>query len=221
MNGRPDEACGHRGCTAVLGDQWLTPPNLVTVLRTALTVALSGVVIGAQGGAPWLLAALASYWLGDLADGALARATRTETRTGAVLDILADRLSVCLVVIAFLAEHPEAVLPALIFLPQFVVLDAYLSLAFLNWSLLSPNYFGLVDRRVYLWNWSPIAKACNTGAVIVAWLITGNVLVTTAVAGAVLVVKSASAARLASLRVPLVHTGCAHQEAAVTPEPSP
>lgn len=203
-----EAGCGHRGCTAALGETWWTAPNLVTWVRTAGTVVLCGLAI-AGADQVLLLAALLCYWLGDIADGLLARLTHRETRTGAVLDVLADRLCVCLVVTTYVTWHPQAMLPAGVFLVQFVVLDAYLTLSFRNWSLLSPNYFGLVDRTVLRLNWSPVAKATNTGAVVLVVLLTGAMLVATLLALAVLAVKTYSVARLARLPVPATLSGCA------------
>ena len=200
--------CGHRGCTAAFAEQWNTWPNLVTAVRTIATV-VAVAVAGATGSDRWLLAALSCYWVGDIVDGLLARITRRETRTGAVLDVLADRLSVCLVVSTYVGANPAAVVPAAVFLGQFVVLDAYLTLAFARWSLLSPNYFGLVDATVYRLNWSAPAKVTNTGAVVLVWLLTGSTLAATALAAAVLGVKSYSALRLTRLPVPQVLSGCA------------
>ncbi|WP_442875098.1 hypothetical protein [Actinoplanes sp. NBC_00393] len=62
--------------------------------------------------------------------------------------------------------RPATALPIAIFLVQFMVIDQLLSLMFLRWPLLSPNYFARVDRRIYRWNWSPPAKALNTAAVV-------------------------------------------------------
>lgn len=200
--------CGHRGCTRAVGDLWATAPNAVTAIRTAGTVALWAVAVG-SGDERWLLAALLCYWIGDMLDGLVARLSRSETRTGALLDVLADRLSVCLVVTTYVAAHPEAVLPAAVFLFQFVVLDAYLTLAFSRWSLLSPNYFALVDRTVHRWNWSPPAKAANTGAVVLVVLLTGSMVAATALAIAVLAVKVGSTVRLTKLRPPRELSGCA------------
>lgn len=200
--------CGHRGCTAAFAEQWNTWPNLVTAVRTIATVVAVAVAV-ATGSDRWLLAALSCYWVGDIVDGLLARITRRETRTGAVLDVLADRLSVCLVVSTYVGANPAAVVPAAVFLGQFVVLDAYLTLAFARWSLLSPNYFGLVDATVYRLNWSAPAKVTNTGAVVLVWLLTGSTLAATALAAAVLGVKSYSALRLTRLPVPQVLSGCA------------
>ncbi|HVE96579.1 MAG TPA: hypothetical protein VNA67_06305, partial [Pseudonocardiaceae bacterium] len=98
---------------------------------------------------------------------------------------------------------------AAVFLIQFVVLDAYLTLAFARWSLLSPNYFHLVDATVYRLNWSMPAKATNTGAVVLLWLITESPLAATVLAATVLGVKSFSTARLARLPVPRTLSGCA------------
>ena len=200
--------CGHRGCTAGFAEQWNTWPNLVTAVRTIATVVAVAVAV-ATGSDRWLLAALSCYWVGDIVDGLLARITRRETRTGAVLDVLADRLSVCLVVSTYVGANPAAAVPAAVFLGQFVVLDAYITLAFARLSLLSPNYFGLVDATVYRLNWSPPAKVTNTGAVVLVWLLTGSTLAATALAAAVLGVKSYSALRLTRLPVPQVLSGCA------------
>ncbi len=200
--------CGHRGCTCAFGDQWGTAPTLVTAVRTIGTMVAWAVAV-TTGSDGWLLAALLCYWIGDIADGLLARLTHRETRTGAVLDVLADRLSVCLVVTSYVTTHPSAAPPAAVFLVQFVVLDAYLTLAFTRWSLLSPNYFGLVDATVYRLNWSPLAKATNTSAVVLVWLVTGWSMAATVLAAAMLGVKSFSAVRVARLPVPRVLSGCA------------
>ena len=199
--------CEHQGCTAAFGDQWRTGANLVTAVRTVATVAAWAVAV-TTGSDGWLLAALLCYWIGDIADGVVARLTHRETRTGAIFDVLADRLCVCLVLVSYVVTHPAAVAPAAVFLIQFVVLDAYLTLAFARWSLLSPNYFNLVDTTVYRLNWSMPAKATNTGAVVLLWLITESPVAATVLAAAVLGVKSFSAARLARLPVPWTLSGC-------------
>ena len=201
-------ACEHHGCTSAFGEQWGTGPTLVTAVRTVGTVVAWAVAV-TTGGDGWLLAALLCYWIGDIADGVLARLTDRETRTGAVLDVLADRLSVCLVVVSYVTTHPSAAAPAAVFLVQFVVVDAYLTLAFIRWSLLSPNYFGLVDATVYRLNWAPLAKATNTSVVVLVWLGTGSPVAATVLAAAVLGVKWFSAVRVARLPVPRVLSGCA------------
>ena len=180
----------------------------MTVVRTIGTVVAWAVAV-TTGNDCWLLVALLCYWIGDIADGLLARLTDRETRTGAVLDVLADRLSICLVVVGYVTAYPSAAPPAAVFLAQFVVLDAYLTLAFTRWSLLSPNYFHLVDATVYRLNWSLPAKVMNTSAVVLVWLITASPTVTTGLAAAVLGVKLFSAFRMARLPAPRVLSGCA------------
>lgn len=208
--------CDHHGCTGDMQDHWSGLPNAITLARTIAAVVLCLFAAAAATSWPWLLAALATYWLGDIADGLLARLTGSETRTGAVLDILGDRVSVCLIITVYGTTHPEVLVPAGVFLVQFVVVDAYLSLMFFNWSLLSPNYFHLVDRLVYRWNWSLPAKAFNTGAVVVAWLLTRSAVVATIAAVLVLSIKIFTAFRLTHHRPPLVRSGCAVDEAAAS-----
>jgi CDP-diacylglycerol--glycerol-3-phosphate 3-phosphatidyltransferase len=100
-----------------------------------------------------------------------------------------------------------------VFLVQFGVLDAYLTLAFTRWSLLSPNYFGLIDTTVYRLNWSSLAKLTNTSAVVLVWLATGSPMAATVLAAAALAVKAFSAVRMARLPVPRVLSGCAVRDA--------
>ena len=63
--------------------------------------------------------------------------------------------------------RPEFAPALAVYWVQFMVVDALLSCAFLHWPIASPNYFHKVDRRVYRWNWSPVAKASNTGLLLV------------------------------------------------------
>lgn len=207
--------CGHLGCTTELGERWATPPNAITAARTVATVVLWGLAVSRHS-EELLLAAMLVYWVFDIVDGVVARLTGTETRTGAVLDVLADRLAVCLVVVTYVAGHPEAALPAGVFLTQFVLVDAYLTLSFRAWSLLSPNYFATVDPVVFRLNWSPVAKATNTAAVVLVVLVTGSIAGATLLALAVLGVKSYSLVRLARVPVPRWLSGCAVRDSAPT-----
>jgi phosphatidylglycerophosphate synthase len=143
--------------------------NLVTVLRTVVCVPL-GLASVLAPSRTLLLTAYAVYWVGDVADGQLARRLDQETRIGAVLDIVSDRACSSVLVCALLVQQPR-LWPALaVYLVQFMVLDSVLSLSFLRWPVLSPNYFYCVDRTVWRWNWSPLAKAVNTCGVVVAVL---------------------------------------------------
>lgn len=214
-----ESPCGHHGCTTDLGERWGTAPNLITAARTVVTLVLWGLAV-TRGSDGLLLAAMLVYWIADILDGVVARLTGTETRTGAVLDVLADRLAVTLVVLTYVTAHPGAVLPAGVFLLQFVLVDAYLTMSFRNWSLLSPNYFALVDPVVFRLNWSPPAKATNTAAVVLVVLLTGSIAGATLLAAAVLVVKTYSLARLTRVPVPLTLSGCAVRDTAPVTVPA-
>ena len=143
----------------------LNVPNTITAVRTAGAVGLAVAALTYRS-VHLLIAAYLLYWLGDILDGAAARALGQETRNGAVFDIVADRACTSACAAALIVLRPDTALPIAVFLVQFMVIDQLLSLMFLRWPLLSPNYFARVDRRIYRWNWSPPAKALNTAAVV-------------------------------------------------------
>lgn len=150
---------------AFLGDQIITVPNLVTLVRTMTAVVIAGIALSQAE--PWLLAvAYAVYWAGDILDGWLARRLGQETRLGAVFDIISDRACTSILCVGLVANYPGLAIVVVPFFLSFMVLDTVLSLSFLCWPLLSPNYFGRVDRAVYQLNWSPLAKCLNTAGVI-------------------------------------------------------
>lgn len=188
--------------------------NAMTLARTATAVPL-GVWALVEASMMLLVVAYAVYWIGDVLDGWLARRLDQETRIGAVLDIISDR-ACCGVLVCVLAVIQPQMWPALaVFLIQFMVIDCVLSLAFLRWSLLSPNYFYRVDRTVWRYNWSPPAKATNTVAVVVA-VASGLLPVALAIAVAQLVLKVWSARRVLALdldREPDGESGPAHPAA--------
>nr|WP_320065540.1 CDP-alcohol phosphatidyltransferase family protein [Micromonospora sp. RTGN7] len=140
-------------------------PNVITTIRLVGCVALAIPAI-LTGSAMFTLASIATYWIGDILDGEAARRLRQETRRGAVFDILADRTSSTVVIAALVQLRPTMAVPLALFLIQFDILDCALSLSFLRWPLLSINYFHLVHRGVYRWNWSPPAKAANTAGLV-------------------------------------------------------
>jgi CDP-diacylglycerol--glycerol-3-phosphate 3-phosphatidyltransferase len=195
-----------------------TLPNAVTLVRTVGALVLGSLAL-ADGSRTLLLAAVATYWLGDIADGALARRTGSETRSGAVLDILCDRLCCAVVYLTFAVQEPR-LLPAIcVFLLQFMVVDNFLSLAFLRWPIVSPNYFYLVDRTLWRLNWSPLGKTANSAALLLVMLITGSVAMSTALAGAVLGLKVWSVVRLGDLPTPGLAQLCARAPVAVVVPP--
>jgi CDP-diacylglycerol--glycerol-3-phosphate 3-phosphatidyltransferase len=175
----------------------LNVPNAVTAVRTATSVGLAVAALTHRS-AHLLVAAYLIYWVGDILDGAAARALGQETRAGAVFDIVADRACTSACAAALVVLRPATAVPIAVFLVQFMVVDQLLSLMFLRWPLLSPNHFGRVDRRIHRWNWSPPAKALNTAAVVLLAICTPAAVAVAFAAGvaAVKVVSLIAAAKL-------------------------
>ena len=126
----------------------------------------SAAIAVAAGDLRLLAVAYAVYWVGDIADGWSARRLGQETRAGAVFDIVCDRACTGMLCVGLVASVPDALPVVVVFVLSFMVLDTMLSLAFLCWPVVSPNYFHVVDRRVWQLNWSPVAKAANTAGVV-------------------------------------------------------
>lgn len=188
-------------------------PNAVTAVRTVGAVTLG--VLGAVHGEPGLLlAALAVYWAGDLADGWLARRMNQETRRGAAFDVLADRVCALAFWVPWAASHPETQPAVAVYLAEFVAVDGVLSLLWLRWPLLSCNYVGRVSRTVYLLNWWPPAKATNTAGLLLLLVVWPSPPAALAFAAAVLVLKAASLVLLWR-RLPAPGPGCARRRASV------
>jgi CDP-diacylglycerol---glycerol-3-phosphate 3-phosphatidyltransferase len=179
-----------------------TSANVVTLVRTVAAVVLAGLAID-RGSLTLLVVSLAVYWVGDSLDGIVARIRGCETRTGAVLDILCDRFCAASFYLGLAWLQPEHVLPVLVYLAEFMVVDCFLSLAFLAWPVRSPNYFFVVDRTIWLWNWSKPAKAANSAIFAVILLVTGLPLLGLAIAVALLVLKCVSLVRLTRIGLPV------------------
>ena len=174
-----------------------TVPNYITAIRTVAAVAV-GVAALVAGSVALTAVAYGIYWLGDMLDGWAARRLGQETRAGAVLDIVSDRACTAVLSVGLVSLVPGIAVVAVVFLLSFMVLDTMLSLAFLCWPIVSPNYFHEVDRRVWAWNWSPPAKAANTAGVIAA-VVLGQYSLALGIALAVVAVKLWSAAAVVRL----------------------
>ncbi len=111
-----------------------TSANIVTYVRTLVAVVLAGLAVR-EDSLQLLVAALVVYWLGDMLDGFVARVRGCETRIGAVLDILCDRFCAASFYLGLVWLSPEFVLPVFIYLAEFMVIDCFLSLAFLAWPI--------------------------------------------------------------------------------------
>jgi CDP-diacylglycerol--glycerol-3-phosphate 3-phosphatidyltransferase len=188
--------------TDVEAERVATSATLVTGVRTVAAVILAGVAAH-QGSLRLLVAALVVYWLGDMLDGFVARVRGCETRIGATLDILCDRFCAAAFYIGLMWLEPHVAPAVLVYLAEFMVVDCFLSIAFLAWPVRSPNYFFVIDRTLWLWNWSKPGKAVNSSLFAVLLLVTGWVWVGVAIATALLVMKSVSLVRLGRIGLPV------------------
>jgi CDP-diacylglycerol--glycerol-3-phosphate 3-phosphatidyltransferase len=202
----PGSHCAHRECAHPDAERLFTPATIITFIRTAATVVL-GLLGAHEQSLTLLLWALGAYWFGDSLDGWVARIMNHETRTGASLDIMSDRLSAAIFYVGFAWYDPTMVLPVGIYLAEFMVIDMYLSLAFLAWPLSSPNYFYLVDRRIWLWNWSKPGKAVNSALFAVFMVWTREPIIAGAIATGLLCLKLVSLGWMIRLGVP-IPSGC-------------
>lgn len=173
--------------------------NVATAIRLVACLAIFGYAAVTRD-ETWNYIGLGVYWALDVVDGFLARALDQETRLGAQLDILADRLLVAFFYLNFVALHPDLIVPVALFLFQFMGIDHYLSNQFMRWPIKSPNYFYKVDRTVWAWNWSMAGKLLNSAIVTAVIVLSKSALASSLVCGAILVVKFGSAVRM--LRLP-------------------
>jgi CDP-diacylglycerol--glycerol-3-phosphate 3-phosphatidyltransferase len=179
-----------------------TSATVVTFVRTVASVVLSGLAAREES-LTLLVVALVVYWAGDSLDGLVARVRGCETRIGAVLDILCDRFCAASFYVGLVWLHHEYVVPVFVYLAEFMVIDCFLSLAFLAWPVRSPNYFYVVDRTLWLWNWSKPGKAVNSSLFAVLLLVTGWVWLGALIAASLLVMKTVSLVRLGRIGLPV------------------
>lgn len=204
MPSRPDP--GAPGGPAVHADpaaeRLLTSATVITFVRTVASLVLCLLAVR-DDSLTLLVVGLAVYWVGDTLDGAVARIRDCETRTGAVMDMCCDRLNCAGFYLGFCWLEPVMAIPVGVYLFEFMAIDMFLSLAFLAWPIRSPNYFYVVDRRIWLWNWSRPAKAVNSGLFAVLLLVTGWWWLGLAIAVALLVMKLVSLTWLLDLGMPV------------------
>jgi CDP-diacylglycerol---glycerol-3-phosphate 3-phosphatidyltransferase len=179
-----------------------TSATVITFVRTIIAVLLAALA-AQQESLTLLVAALVVYWVGDSLDGFVARIRGCETRIGAVLDILCDRFCAASFYLGLVWLQHDLALPVFLYLAEFMVIDCFLSIAFLAWPVRSPNYFYVIDRPIWAWNWSKPAKAVNSSLFAVLLLLTGAVWLGVAIACALLVLKTASLVRLARIGLPV------------------
>jgi CDP-diacylglycerol--glycerol-3-phosphate 3-phosphatidyltransferase len=183
-------------------ERFWTGATIITLVRTVASFVLCLVGLW-QTELAWLVVGLGVYWVGDMADGAYARLRDCETRIGGVVDMLCDRLNCAAFYLCFAALQHEMILPVAVYLFEFMVIDLFLSLAFLAWPIRSPNYFYEIDQRIYTWNWSKPAKAVNSSLFAVLLLVTGWWWLGLAIATALVVLKCVSLRWLLQLGLPV------------------
>jgi CDP-diacylglycerol---glycerol-3-phosphate 3-phosphatidyltransferase len=185
----------HHGWELPAKETLMTVASGVTLIRTLVAVAFA--VLGAiHQDQTLLLIGLACYWVGDILDGIVARKMNHETRSGAIFDIMADRLCVALIYLIYAFMHQNMLVAVGLYLVEFMFIDGFLSLTFLFWPLLSPNYFFLVDRRIFNLNWSPLGKVANSSVFLLATLIFNQPLLSIGIVVAVTSIKIYSLVRL-------------------------
>lgn len=136
-------------------------PNIITLLRLVFSLAFFILAIIKTNPA-YNFIGLAIHWLGDVLDGFYARKFKQETVLGAEIDIIADRVEILFFYLIFLHFHPQLFLPVAIYLVNFAFVDFYLSYQFLKYDIISPVYFHKVDKTVYILNFSPGGRFCNS-----------------------------------------------------------
>jgi CDP-diacylglycerol--glycerol-3-phosphate 3-phosphatidyltransferase len=185
-------------------ETWATWANLATAIRLVAGLAIFSYAAVTKDEL-WNFIGLGVYWVLDVVDGFLARHFDQETRIGAQMDILADRVLVAFFYLNYVMLYPELVVPVAMFLFQFMGIDHYLSNQFMRWPIKSPNYFYLVDRAIWAWNWSPAAKLLNSAVVTGVLVLTKSPILGATVCGAILVLKFWTAFRMHALPAPERH----------------
>jgi CDP-diacylglycerol--glycerol-3-phosphate 3-phosphatidyltransferase len=183
-------------------ERLFTSANAVTGVRTLGSVALSALA-AQQDDKSLLVVALVVYWSGDSLDGFVARIRDCETRTGAVLDIVCDRFCGAAFYVGLGWLEPHLAPAIFLYLGVFMVVDLYISIAFLAWPITSPNYFYVVDRSLWRWNWSKPGKTLNSALFAVILLISGSSPVGLVIALCLLVLKALSFRRLLLIGLPI------------------
>ena len=99
--------------------------------------------------------------------------------------------------------EPHLVPAIFVYLTEFMVVDFFISIGFLAWPITSPNYFYVVDRKLFLWNWSKPGKTLNSALFAVLLLVTSSMPLAMAVAVGLLVIKLVSFRRMLRIGLPI------------------
>jgi CDP-diacylglycerol---glycerol-3-phosphate 3-phosphatidyltransferase len=183
-------------------ERLFTSATVITFVRTLISLGFALTAVR-QESLTLLVIGLVVYWVGDTLDGEVARWRNCETRTGAVIDMLCDRLNCAGFYLGLAWLQPIMAIPVSVYLFEFMVIDMFLSMAFLAWPIRSPNYFYAVDHRIWVWNWSRPGKAANSGLFAVLLLVTGWWWLGLIIALGLLALKCVSLRWMLQLGIPL------------------
>jgi CDP-diacylglycerol--glycerol-3-phosphate 3-phosphatidyltransferase len=145
-------------------DSIFSEPNIITLLRLTASLTFFALAI-IKGNAMYNYIGFVIHWIGDWIDGFYARTLKQETILGAEIDIIADRLELICFYVIFLHFRPYLYLPVMLYLVDYAFIDFYLSYQFVKFDIISPNYFYKVNKRVFLLNYAPVSKFCNSSVV--------------------------------------------------------
>ena len=183
-------------------ERLFTSATVITFVRTLISLGFALTAVREES-LTLLVIGLVVYWVGDTLDGEVARWRNCETRTGAVIDMLCDRLNCAGFYLGLAWLQPIMAIPVSVYLFEFMVIDMFLSMAFLAWPIRSPNYFYAVDHRIWVWNWSRPGKAANSGLFAVLLLVTGWWWLGLIIALGLLALKCVSLRWMLQLGIPL------------------
>ncbi len=152
-------------------NRFFTIPNLITLVRMVLTTLLIALcfesITRRDLALNYLTLGILVFVAGDILDGFLARRLGQESISGAILDIIADRIYYPFYYFLLSVFFPEILPISVLFFISFNFLDLYLSLQFLRFNIPSINYFWKVDGSIYNYNFSPFGKFANSGILLI------------------------------------------------------
>ena len=146
-----------------LGDQVLTLPNLLSVIRLLGVPLFLWLLLGPQADG-WAIVVLAVSGATDWADGKLARALGQSSRLGALLDPAADRLYIVATLVAFVLRDVVPLWVVVVLLGRELVLGVtLLLLRRAGWPPLQVHYLGKAATFLLLYAFPLLLLADGDG----------------------------------------------------------
>lgn len=162
---RPARAPEVPGDRDALGDQVLTLPNLLSLVRLLGVPLFLWLLLGPEADG-WAIVVLALSGVTDWADGKLARALGQSSKLGALLDPAADRLYIVATLIAFVLRDVVPLWVVVLLLGRELVLGVtLLLLRRAGWPPLQVHYLGKAATFLLLYAFPMLLLADGTGDV--------------------------------------------------------